>query len=172
MTLVTADTSAGRAEPPLLFDAFLHPNRSLSRRGFFRLMTAAIGVSLILGLIFLSMGAWPVFGFYGLEVLVLYFALRQSYRSGMVYEKVRLTADQLTIEQGDVSGPQRAWSFQPHWLRVSIDDPVRHESQLTLSSHGRSVVLGAFLSPEERLDFARALTAALSRAKSAAAATH
>ena len=171
MTVERDTMQAGQAEQPLLFDAFLHPNRSLSRRGFHRLMVAAIGVSLLMGLIFLSMGAWPVFGFYGLEVLVLYLALRQNYRSGKVYEKVRLTSDQLTVEQGDVRGGTRAWAFQPHWLRVSIDDPVRHESQLTLSSHGRSVVLGAFLSPEERLDFANALRAALSRARAAEAAT-
>lgn len=163
MSAIASDGAAGPVEQPLVFDAFLHPNRSLSRRGFRLVMAAAIGASLAMGAIFLVRGAWPVFGFYGIEVLVIYLALRQSYRTGLVYEKVRLTAEQLTVEKGDAHGPQGAWTFQPHWLRVSIDDPVRHESQLTLSSHGRSVVLAAFLSPEERLDFARALKSALGR---------
>ncbi len=172
MTVDRDTTPVGHGQQPLLFDAFLHPNRSLSHRGFKVLMAAAVGVSLVLGLIFLSMGAWPVFGFYGLEVLVIYLALRRNYRSGLVYEKVRLTSDQLTVERGDVRGAQGAWSFQPHWLKVTIDDPVRHESQLTLSSHGRSVVLGAFLSPEERLDLAKALRAALHQATAANAIAH
>jgi uncharacterized membrane protein len=46
-------------------------------------------------------------------------------------------------------------------VRITIDDPPRPDSQLILSSHGRSLVVGAFLSPEERLEVGKALRAVL-----------
>lgn len=148
-----------------MFDAILHPHRSLSRRGFVLVMGLVVAVSATMGGVFLAMGAWPIFGFYGLDVVILYIALRRNYRSAQIYERVHLTPERLTVEKGTIHGPQRVWTFLPTWLRVSIDDPVRHESQLTLSSHGQSLVIGAFLTPEERLDFARALRAALDVAR-------
>ncbi len=150
-------------EPPELFAAVLSPNRSLSRKGAVLVVGGAGLVGTVMGGIFLLQGAWPVFGFYGLEVLVLWLMLRQNYRDGRVYETVRLTRAQLTVERGDRNGPQGSWSFPAAWLTVSIDEPVHHESQLRLTSHGRSLVVGAFLAPEERADFAGALTQALDR---------
>lgn len=157
-----AKTGSTRPEEPrVLFDAILHPHCSLSPRGFLIFMAALASASLALGLWFLSQGAWPVFGFYGLEVAIIYWALRTSYRNAERFEQVRLTEAALTVDRADRQGRQRVLAVPPHWLRVSIDDPVRHESQVRLSSHGQAVVVGAFLSPEERLDFARALRRAL-----------
>lgn len=146
-----------------MFSAVLHPHRSLGPRGRLVMLGTAGVVGTVMGGIFLLQGAWPVLGLYGLELAVLWLMLRQNYRDGMIYETVRLTAARLTVERGDQRGSSGVWSFQPHWLKVTIDDPVRHESQLCLSSHGRSLVVGAFLAPEERLDFARTLKAALRR---------
>lgn len=155
------ETAAERGA--VLFDAILHPHCSLSRRGFFFLMAAVVVVSLSVGGFFFLRGAWPVFGFFGLDVLILYLAFRYNYRRAAIYETVRLTDSALTVEKGGSPAGRRVWTFQPHWLRVSMDDPPRHESQVTLTSHGKSLVVGAFLSPEERLDFAQALMAALDR---------
>ena len=152
-------------DDPVLFAAFLHPNRSLSRTGFLAVMGTVIVVSTGVGGFFLASGAWPVFGFYGLDVLLIYLALRANYRSGRIYERVRLTGDEFKVEKGDHRGPHFVWTAKPYWLRVSMDDPPRHESQIRLSSHGKSLVIGAFLSPEERADFARALAAALDGAR-------
>jgi uncharacterized membrane protein len=63
------------------------------------------------------------------------------------------------------TGQTRRWVFQPYWVRVQMDDPPRPESRLTLSSHGRSLAIGSFLTPEERLDVARALSAALAASR-------
>lgn len=148
-------------DPTVRFDAFLHPHRSLSVNGFYVLMAVMVTVSLVIGTVFLSMGAWPIFGFYGLDILILYLFLRRNYRNALIYEKVRLTDDSLVVEKGDLRGPPKVWQFQPYWLRITMDDPPRHESQVRLTSHGQTVIVGAFLSPEERLDFARALHRAL-----------
>ena len=55
------------------------------------------------------------------------------------------------------------WRFEPYWVRVHMDDPPRRDSLLTLASHGRRLAIGLFLTPEERLDVARALQSALRR---------
>jgi uncharacterized membrane protein len=153
------------AESRVFFDAILHPHRSLSPKGFAVLMGLFSAVSLSVGGFFWLHGAWPIFGFMGLDILLLYGAFRLSYRSARMYESVRLTERELVVQRVGWRGENRTWRFQPYWLRVSMDDPPEHESQITLSSHGRSLVIGAFLSPEERLDFAKALTEALGQCR-------
>ncbi len=156
---------SGDPSQTVFFRAVLHPNRSLSPRGFRLLMIAAGGLSLALGIGFFLAGAWPIVGFLGLDVLLLWLAFRMSYRSGRLYETVELTDSALTVERVEPKGRARRWSFQPAWLRVRMDDPPRHNSQIVISSHGQSLVVGSFLAPEERLDFAKALNGALDRAR-------
>lgn len=148
---------------PVFFDATLHPNRSLGPVGFRVLMLIVGGSALLMGIIFIYAGAWPVFGFSGAEFLLLYFAFRMNYRAGRAYERVRLTDRQLEIMRFDARGEVGRWSFEPTWLQISIDDPPRHDSQLKLSSHGRSLVIGRFLSPGERAEVADALRGAVTR---------
>lgn len=148
---------------PVLFRAVIRPHRSLSPAGFRRLMACVAGLSLGTGLIFFLSGAWPVIGFMGVDVALLYWAFRASYRSGQARETVELTGDALIVERADPADRRQRWTFQPTWLRVHLDDPLRPGSQITLSSHGRHLVVGGFLSPDERPDFADALRAALDR---------
>lgn len=148
-----------------VFRAVLHPHRSLSRRGF-RMIMGGVGlVSVVLGVLFLAQGAWPIFGFLGLDVLLLWWALSASNRSGRMYETVELTPAELKVERVDPRRRVRRWTFQPYWLRVSMDDPPRHESHVTLSTHGQSLVVGAFLTPAERLEFATELRRALDQVR-------
>jgi uncharacterized membrane protein len=156
------DTHKSAESGPVFFDATLHPNRSLGPFGFRVLMLVAGVSALIIGVLFVMAGAWPVFGFSGAEFLLLYFAFRMNYRAGRAYERVRLTGQQLEIMRFDPSGRMKKWAFEPTWLQISMDDPPRHDSQLRLSSHGRSLVIGTFLSPGERLEVADALRAAVS----------
>ena len=152
------------ADPgPVFFDATLHPNRSLGPTGFRVLMLVAGASAFIIGVLFVVAGAWPVFGFSGAEFLLLYLAFRLNYRAGRAYERVRLTGHQLEIMRFDPNGKVRRWAFEPTWLQISMDDPPRHDSQLRLSSHGRSLVIGRFLSPGERAEVADALRGAITR---------
>ncbi len=151
----------GNRNEPVVFDARLTPHRSLSLRGFACLMAVLCSLCLIVGLFFFLAGAWPVVGFLGLDVLLLYLAFRVNYRHGRMYEELRLTRNQLTVQRVSHRGEKRQWRFQPYWLQVLIDEPVRHNSQLTLRSHGRDLVIGSFLAPEERLTLAKALRGAL-----------
>jgi uncharacterized membrane protein len=149
------------AAPPARFDAVLYPNRSLSPLGFYALMGAIVLLSGAIGAGFMLAGAWPVSGFLGLDVLLLYLAFRWNYRQGRRAELIRLDRDGLRVRQVGPDGRTREWRFEPHWVRVTIDDPVRHDSQLVLSSHGRALAVGAFLTADERGEIAKALRAAL-----------
>lgn len=157
-----------QAEPAggerVVFDALLTPHRSLSPRGFLVLMAVICTISFTAGWIFLLMGAWPVVGFLGLDVLLIYVAFRINYRRARTYESLRLTPRALTVRRVSHWGEASHWRFQPTWLQVLMDDPPHHNSQLTLRSHGRSLVIGRFLTPDERLDLARALRTALAEA--------
>ncbi len=146
---------------PALFDAVLEPHRSLSQSGFLTLMAAVIVVSFAAGIAFSFMGAWPVFGFFGLDAVLIYIAFKINYRSARESETIRLTEEKLTVVRVNASGRVERWSFQPYWLKVDIEDSARNDGKLMLTSHGKSLVIGSFLAPHERLDFARALETAL-----------
>lgn len=152
----TADT-----QPAL--DVVLYPNRSLDGRGYVVVMTLIAIVSGCMGVTFAVIGAWPVVGFVGLDALLVVIAFRSCAQKARCAEFIRLDATGLHVRRIDPNGSTRAWLFEPHWVRVSMDDPPRHGSSLVLSSHGRHLTLAGFLTPDERLDFARALRQALER---------
>ena len=127
------------------------------------LMVAIASVSFVAGIIFMLVGAWPVLGFFGLDVAVIYLAFKANYRWARIYETVRLTSDSLLVERIRPSGKVQRWRFQPYWLKVQIDQPVKHDSQLVLSSHGKRLKIGSFLSPDERVEVANALQDTLTK---------
>ncbi len=158
-----AQVPAGSIEE-LFFDARLRPHRSLSRHGFLVLMIAIAGAACLAGLACLLIGAWPVAGFLGLEVALVYHAFKINYRHGRLYETLRLTRGELTVARISHRGARKTWRFQPAWLQVLIDDPPGHDSQLVLRSHGKSLSIGGFLTPGERAELAAALRRALEKA--------
>jgi uncharacterized membrane protein len=154
-----APRSSTEARP--LFDAILTPHRSLPPLGFAALIGVVAAVNIGLGVSFMLRGAWPIFAFCALDVLLFYVMFRLNYRSARMYERVRLLPGELIVERHDVAGRMQSWAFQPYWLRVAMDDPPRPDSQLVLRSHGQELAIGGFLSPAERLDLAEALRRAL-----------
>ncbi|MCG8358831.1 MAG: DUF2244 domain-containing protein [Kiloniellales bacterium] len=159
------DTQHPAAPEAVLFDATLTPHRSLPAEGFVLLMAAVCAISFVAGVVFFLVGAWPVVGFLGLDVLLIYLAFRINYRRARMHESLRLTRADLTVQRVSPAGEVKRWRLQPTWLQVVMDDPPRHDSQLVLRSHGKSLTVGSFLTPEERLDLAKALRGALEEAK-------
>jgi len=151
---------------PTLYSAVLTPHRSLNRVGFWILIGAYGAVSFIAGIAFLLMGAWPVFGFFGLDVLLLYWAFRLNYRHARAYEEVKVTPSALTLRQVSHHGRAREWVLNPLWVRL---DKVVHEEfgieRLSLVSRGKELAIASFLGPEEKASFAKALGRALAEAK-------
>jgi len=163
MTVLSPARAERQDAESVRFAAVLHPQASLSAHGFAVLMIALATFSFVLGGISMLFGFWPVLGFYGLDLLGVYIAFRVSYRRARRYETVELTAESLTVERVDPHGKRERISLQPYWLRVEIDDPPRPGSRLVIATHGRAFEIGAFLSPPEKLDFARALRSELAK---------
>ena len=128
-------------------------------------MLALGTVSFIAGMAFLLMGAWPVFGFFGLDVLLVYIAFKLNYRSGRTYELVELTSDVLRVTHVEPSGKADRFEFNPYWVRVRLSEEVDGRTYLRLASHGNEFEFGRFLTDDEKRDFAKALTGALSQGR-------
>lgn len=159
MDASVASTASGQ----VLFDAELRPHNSLSPSGFRALMAALAAAFLGVGAVFFAAGAWPVVGFCGLELVLVYLFFKLNFRDLRRYEILRLTDTALDVLRVAPDGSAERVSFQPYWLRVTIENAPGRSSRLVLSSHGNSLDVGAFLAPEEREDLARALGDALRR---------
>jgi uncharacterized membrane protein len=154
------------AADPKIFSAVITPHRSLSPKGFLIFMLCLGGLSFISGVSFVLMGAWPVCGFFGLDVLLVYIAFRANYRTGRAYEEVSVTAGELTVRKVDHRGGVHEFTLNPLWVRL---ERIVHEEfgieRLFLVSRGRRLPIAGFLGPDEKASFARALTDALGEAR-------
>jgi uncharacterized membrane protein len=151
------------AESQIFLDTVLRPYRSLPPKGFAILMAVLGGASVLGGIFWVSRGAWPVVGFFGLDVLLVYIAFRVSYRSARLSERVCLTEKSFTVERVTARGEGRRWQFEPAWLRVVLRETDEDRNELIVASHGRAVTVGSFLAPAERRRLAASLQDALRR---------
>ena len=154
------------ADEPI-FRALLTPHRSLGRTGFAVLMGALLFGWLATGAFFLASGAWPVFGFFGLDVLLVYVAFRVNYRAARASEEVSVSRTALDIRKVAPSGKSEAHRFNPFWTKFAV---ARHEeigiTKMAVEAQGKTVSIGGFLNPRDRESFATAFSRALTMAKS------
>jgi uncharacterized membrane protein len=166
MTLPSDPGRAPTSLEPALFSAILTPHRSLSMRGFLIVMVLVGGISFAAGMTFLLMGAWPVFGFFGLDVLLIYLAFRANYRAAMAFEQVSVTPTELRVRKVTHRGRVSEWTLNPLWVRLERE--VHEEfgiERLFLVSRGRKLPIATFLPPNEKETFAAALAVALGEAR-------
>lgn len=144
----------------LLFEATSRPQQSLDGTGMrvvALLLAAGFGLS---GILFLILGAWPVLGFAGAElVLVLGLFLMHRARARRCVEQLSLDESGLRIRRVDGRGQAHQARLDPYWAKVRLDESGR----LLVGHRGRESEIGLFLNPEEKQDLARALTRALAR---------
>jgi uncharacterized membrane protein len=159
---------AGGTDPAQthLFEARLVPHRSLTPRAFRVVMALFTVVSISAGLPFVLLGAWPVAGFVGLDIAILYLAFRANFKAARAYEDVIVTPLELLLAKVTANGARSEWRFHPAWVRL---DREEHEEfglqRLALRSRGSSVEVAKFLGPDAKADFASGLASALSEAR-------
>lgn len=151
----TGDLEADDAgAEPKLFSALLTPHRSLNRTGFIVLMSFVTVVSFIAGVVFWWLGAWPIFGFFWLDVLVIYWAFKVNFRTARASEEITVTPSELRVRRISHRGHVAEWVLNPLWVRF---EQISHEEfgieRLYLVSRGRRISIGSFLSPMKRLAF-------------------
>lgn len=130
------------------------------------LMAACGAVSFAAGMMFLVTGAWPVCGFFGLDIVLLYWAFRINYRAANAREHVMVTPSELKVYKVSPRGRIAEWTLNPLWVKLQCET---HEefgiNRMFLVSHGYSLPIAGFLSPHEKQTFAAALNAAIGEAK-------
>jgi uncharacterized membrane protein len=141
-------------------DAVLAPNRSLSVRAFTVLIGVFVAINAGLAMLFALQGAYPVLAFLALDVGLVGFCFWLNYRDGRARERVQVAGDRVHVASVPAKGSAAHWIVNPHWARVH-----QEERSIRIAAGGRDVRVGGFLSPEEREDFARALEAAILRAR-------
>jgi uncharacterized membrane protein len=121
---------------------------------------------IVTSLPFVLIGAWPVAGFFGVDVLIVYLAFRASFRSARAYEEISVTPIELQLQKVSQHGVAREWRFNPVWVRL---DRKEHEEfgtqRLDLVSRGHRVEVAGFLGPDDKAEFADRLGAALGQAR-------
>ena len=160
---VVADSSAA---DKTVFAAIIHPHRSLSRGGTRLVITLVAVAGVVSSIPFMIVGAWPVAGYFGLDLLLLYVAFRVNRQRAASVEEVQLTYVDLFLRKVSHRGAQREWHFNPAWVRIERQEDEDFGLQrLEIVSGGTSIDVAGQLSPSERADFARAFEAGLIEAR-------
>lgn len=150
----------------LVFSARLTPYRSLGENGFQILMLFIGFVCFTVGIFFFALGLWPVLGFMGLDVLIIYWAFKVNYRAAKAYEDVEVSRQHVLLRKVTSNGKKTHHHFPQFGTRFEVD---RHEeigiTQMRLANRHDSVPFGGLLNPGDRETFAVAFSRALSRAK-------
>jgi len=137
------------------FSTVLRPHRSLSPQGFRWLIRIAVAANLLIGLPMYFLGAWPVMGFMGLDVFLLWYLFKRSYLDARRSETLVLTDRELIVKRCSPDGEREEHRLDAYWLRVELGE------RLVLTSRGNRIVVGRFLSPGARAEVADELKAAL-----------
>jgi uncharacterized membrane protein len=149
-----------------VFEALLYPRRSLDKRGYLFLIAGTAIIIFLYGLVFLVIGAWPIFGFLGGEWVLFWYLFSRHHRGNGRAERLRLYDDHLLFESFDARGRLKSVRLQPYWLNVILERAGEPDNALFLRSHGKQVEVGSFLSPQERNDLAEELRLVLARHRS------
>ena len=133
----------------------LAPNRSLTPESARRFVGGLALVTFGTAGFFALQGLWPILPFAGLEIGLLWWAVRASMRAGGQHELILITDDSVVIERHGLARPDRT-VFARHWATVKLHDPpaAQHPSRLVIESHGRACEVGRFLTEEERIGLA------------------
>jgi uncharacterized membrane protein len=124
-------------------------------------------VSFAAGIGFLLIGAWPVFGFFGLDVVLIWWALKRNFRDGKAQGDHH--HQQSRGEPGEGTGlANRTWRLTlsaagpaSSWKTMLKRDLI---GRLFLVSKGVRTEIGSFLSPDDRKSLCSALNGFLAPA--------
>lgn len=159
--------SASETGDTPIFTASIRPHRSLTGKGQRLVVTLACIATIVSSIPFVIAGAWPVAGFFGLDLAALVVALHVNTREGRAVEEIAISRVSLLIRHIDWRGRVAEWHANPLWTRLErADHPEFGATALAFVSRGERRDVGLALSGPERADLGDKLRAALARVKS------
>ena len=150
-----------------IFSATISPHRSLVPAGFAILLGTVALLNLIGGVVFWYVDAWPVVGFMGLDVTLIWLAFRWSYRRALRYEHLTVTRSELQLSRYARDQLLETLTFPRGFVHVDIEHDGDRDltGRLLLRSRGKAYEVGSFLGAHERLALAEAIQKVLARPK-------
>lgn len=143
------------------------PHRSLGRQGFAVLFAVVAAVNLWTAGFFWILKAWPVCGFLGLDVALVWFAFRANENSARQSERILIEGDDVRLLKQLRGKPAPVKSFNRRWTKVLLEYDEAREivGRLFLVSRGQRTEIASFLGADERSSLAEALKAAMTSPK-------
>ena len=133
--------------------------------GFIAVMTVIMVANFVAGLVFFLKGAWPVVGFCGLDVALVWWAFIRNFADARKAERIEITDFELILEHLAEGHERREQRFVRSWVRVDLEEDKDRElvGPLFLVSKGVRTEIASFLGAEERKELASALRQALAK---------
>jgi uncharacterized membrane protein len=144
-----------------LFEALIVPHRSLSPTGLRILLGVLAGIGAVIGSAFWLLGAWPVTGFSGVEILIAVLLLRLNVRGARETELVLLSEYNLRVIRTDARGRRQERDLDPSWLNVVLQDRPGRVPALWLATRRHREEIARQLGEAEKRELAQALDQAL-----------
>jgi uncharacterized membrane protein len=141
--------------PAIHFMTSLRPHRSLTPNGFKWLIRAVLAANVMVGLPMYLLGAWPVVGFLGLDVALLWWLFQRNFLDARRSETLLLNEREFIVNRVAPDGEREEHRLDAYWLKIEQGE------RLVVTSRGSRVVVGRFLSPEERHQVGEQLETAL-----------
>jgi uncharacterized membrane protein len=163
LTQPPSQPTAAPAPEATLFEAVLMPHRSLSLRGLGWVLGFLGVVSLGVTTLFFTLGAWPIAGFNGGEMLLATVLLRAHVRSRREREVLLLSESGMRVLSFDQNGGKRERHLPGGWLNVVVEERQGRVPGLVLTTHGRRLEVARMLGEAEKRDLADALRGVLHR---------
>jgi uncharacterized membrane protein len=145
----------------LIFEAELRPHRSMSPHGLSIVIGLLCVVSLGVTMLFWSMGAWPIAGFNGVEMLIAAALLHINARAKRAREVLLLSDQGLRVLRFDVNGRRSEREIPSAWLNVTLQERPGRVPALYVTARGRVEEVAQALGEDEKRDLAAALANAL-----------
>ena len=149
----------------IYLDEALRPNASLSPRAFMIVMTLIGLFSFAGGVLYLTIGAWPVFGFFGLDMLAIWVAFKLSFRAQEQVTYIRVDGDYLRLWHQQRGKDDKTADLPVSFVRVELETPTTPHTHLHIAYSNKAYVIGRFLTPEQRTRLAKRLRVAIHQAR-------
>ena len=128
----------------------LEPPKSLKPKGANMVLIILGGFGFLISLSFMAFGAWPVFGFMVLDVLLICIAFRANYRRSDRGQEITISTDEIEIKYFKAGTCIKTILFNRYWAKLEHLNTLNRHSKLMFSSHGKFSEIGEFLSFKEK----------------------
>jgi uncharacterized membrane protein len=135
----------------------LWPNRSLSKKDFVSTICfTSIGILIPIIPFIGTVQLFAILPFSLGTLLLLIIMIKLNYKSGKLYEKIRIETNLITVKRFEPNGIVKTWNSNPYWTKIKLyKESEKVENYLTLSGNGKEIEIGSFLAPKERLELKR-----------------